>query len=173
MIQNLYQIKPNQTSFHMKKVSYHLHEYIYRYKPRKMSLLDCTVLARFRPKENSSNYWEQLTVNLTLKFLWNAPSHVSFQTALVSLNLELCRVSYTLLNPCYPGGNSDFQVKLQKFITKSILTQCPYNLYLWKPLDVQFHIKMNSFRFDGQISVRTRQMYGCRGVFTQQLLDSF
>ena len=156
----------------MKEVSYHFQQYILRYKPRKLTLLDYPVLARFGPKATSSNYQKQLTMNLTLKFLWDISLHVSFQAALVSLNLELCRVSYTILNSYCPGGNLDFQVKLQKFITNSILIQWPYILYGWKALDVQFHIKMDSFRFNGWILIRTIRTHGRHRVFTQQLLDS-
>ena len=89
------------------------------------------MLARFGLKETSSNYWEQFKTNLTLKFLWDIPLHVSFQTALVSLNLELCRVSYTLLNSYCPGRNPDFYIKIKKFITNSILIQWPFILYGW------------------------------------------
>ena len=111
-------------------------------------------------------------MNLNLKFLWDVPLYVSFQTTLVSLNLELCRVSYTLLNPYCSDKVSDFQVKLQKFITNSILIQWPYNLYVWKALNVQFHIKIEPYRFDGCISVRTQRTYGRLEGFHPTALDS-
>ena len=84
----------------------------------------------------------------TLKFLWDVPLHVNFQIALVALNLELCRVSYTLLNSYYLEKDPEFHAKLQKFITNSILIQWLI-FYMVGNLRCLFHVKIDSLSSDG------------------------
>ena len=49
-------------------------------------------------KSGLRNYWEQLSWNLNLKFLWHITLYVRVLKKFVALNLTLYEVSYSLPN---------------------------------------------------------------------------
>ena len=94
------------------------------------------------------NYWEQLSWNLNLKFLWHITLYVNFLKKFVALNLKLCRVIYILSNPYESESWTGFKGLPQIFISHSIQIQWPYNLYGQRALDVQFHLKFVSSNYN-------------------------
>ena len=86
------------TIFHFSQVSYWMSKYSLSYGLSNQAEKNCPVSPVQNFRLSLRNYWEQLSWNLNLKFLWNITLYVSFLKKIVALNLKLYRVSYTLLN---------------------------------------------------------------------------
>ena len=108
----------------------------------------CHVSTQIEHRATSRNYWKNSSHDLILKFYGHDPLCVSFLKKLVSLNLKLYRASYVPYITLWSRWRVKSNSLLLKIITILFRVQWTYNLYSWIHLEVQFHLKLVSFKFE-------------------------